>query len=81
MRQLAGPGGMGPLEMMVVSFVYLLASLLVPIGVAVWVSTDATERAIDHPKTWAIAGFVSWVSTVPIYYVLRDRLAEFPAEK
>jgi hypothetical protein len=66
---------MGPVEMMVI-FVYLVPFLLVPIGVALWIYTDAKERAIDHPIAWSIAGFVSWVSTVPIYYALRDHLAE-----
>jgi hypothetical protein len=64
--------------MMVIFFVYLLPFLLVPIGVAVWIYTDANKRAIDHPIAWSIAGFVSWVSTVPIYYALRDHLGEIP---
>jgi hypothetical protein len=63
----------GPVEIGVL-LLYAIPFLFAPIAVAAWIYHDASHRSIDHPIAWAIAGFVSWVSTLPVYYALRDHL-------
>lgn len=71
------PGGP---ELLILSLVFGIFGLLIPIGIAYWVYRDATERGNDDATLWAvgtaIAGMVVFVVGavgMAVLYVLVGR--------
>lgn len=46
------PGGV---ELLVIFFIFLILSLLIPVGMAYWVYRDAQSRNNDDATVWALA--------------------------
>lgn len=46
------PGGV---ELLVIFFIFLILSLLIPVGMAYWVYRDAQSRGNDDATLWALA--------------------------
>ncbi|WP_277553449.1 hypothetical protein [Halobaculum limi] len=46
------PGGV---ELLVIFFIFLILSLLIPVGMAYWVYRDAQSRGNDDATIWALA--------------------------